>query len=301
MVRDLTSYYLIGYRPAGGRADGGIRRVTVSVIRRGVTVRARRSYRAVTPGELERLMTGGAQGGQSLGSGPGAIQAAIAALNNLKTEAPVRSRIAYGPTSAGRVHAWAVAEIDTATSREGGWLGGGTVDASLSGPDNSALASAEGAMAGGQRAVLLDLGELESPDVSTTLRVRFHPSGIGSRLQDQVALAPVDDAAPGVALISRRGPTTAGRYQPTADPRFRRTERLRWELARAAAPKTLSAALLDRTGTTMSLPVVTSTRADGPTSWAVADLSLAPLAPGDYVLKVTVDGKDLVTGVRVIP
>jgi hypothetical protein len=229
------------------------------------------------------------------------VQAAIAVLNNLKTDAPVRSRIAYGPASAGRIRAWAVAEIDTATSRQGGWLGGGTVDAALSGPDNTALASAEGAMAGGQRTVLLDLGELDSPDVATTLRVRFHPSGVGTRLQDQIALAPVDDAGPGVPLISRRGPTTAGRYLPTADPRFQRTERLRWELARPAAPKALSAALLDRAGTAMSLPVATSTRVDGSTTWAVADLSLAPLAHGDYVLKVTIDGRDLVTGVRVIP
>ncbi len=301
MVRDLTSYYLLGYRPAGGRADGGLRRVTVSVIRRGVSTRARRSYRAVTAGELERLMTEGGQAGQTLGAGPGAIQAAIAALNNLKTDAPVRSRIAYGPTSAGRIRAWAVAEIDLATSRQGGWLGGGTVDASLSGPDNTALASTEGALAGGQRTVLLDLGELDSPDVATTLRVRFHPSGVGTRLQDQVQLAPVDDAGFGVALMSRRGPTTAGRYVPTADPRFQRTERLRWELARPAAPKSLSATLLDRTGTAMSLPIATSTRADGATSWAVADVSLAALAPGDYVLKVTIDGKDLVTGIRIIP
>lgn len=302
LMRDLSSYYLLSYRSTNTRADGGYRRVTVSVNRRGATVRARPGYRAVTAGELERQLTRGAQAGQTVGAGAMAVQAAVAALAGLPARAPVRARVAYGPAAPGRVHIWAVAQIAVAISREGGWLGGGTVDASLTAPDNRVLAAAEGALGGGERALLMDLGEIDAPRTPTTLRLRVQPRGEGSRLQAELALGPLggpDDL--GVPLLSRRGPTTAGRYLPAADPRFTRTERLRLELPRPAPPSRLAAALLDRTGAPLAVPVETSTRTAGGVSWAVAELALAPLAHGDYVLRVSVDGRDAVTGIRVVP
>jgi len=302
LMRDLSSYYLLGYRSTNTRADGGYRRVTVSVNRRGVTVRARPGYRAVTAGELERQFTRGAQAGQPVGAGAVAVQAAVAALAGLPARAPVRARVAYGPAGPGRVHIWAAAQIAVAISREGGWLGGGTVDASLTAPDNRVLAAAEGALGGGERAVLMDLGEIDAPRTPTTLRLRVQPRGEGSRLQAELALGPLggpDDL--GVPLLSRRGPTTAGRYLPAADPRFTRTERLRLELPRPAPPSQLAAALLDRTGAPLAVPVQTTTRTAGGVTWAVAELALAPLAHGDYVLRLSVDGHDAVTAIRIVP
>ena len=83
---------------------------------------------------------------------------------------------------------------------------------------------------------------------------------------------------------------------PTADPQFRRTERLRVDLPRTTPPGTFTAALLDRAGAPLPLPVTTTTRADGAITWATAEVSLAPLAHGDYVIKLTVDGVEAVTG-----
>ncbi len=186
----------------------------------------------------------------------GAVPAALAGLQHLRPTMPVRTRVAYAPAGAGHVRLWAVAEIDTATSREGAWLGGGTVDAALSGADNRALASVEGALAGGQRTVLLDLGQVEVPETSTSLRVRLQPAGEGLALKDALALAPIGAAGdPGVPLLFRRGATTGTRYVPTADPQFRRTERLRVDLPRATPPGTFTAALLDRAGAPLPLPV----------------------------------------------
>jgi hypothetical protein len=302
LMSDLQSYYLVGYLSTNTTADGGYRRLSVSVKRRGVTVRARRGYRARTAGELERQLTRSAQAGQTPGGGVGAVQAAIAALGELPASAPVRSRVAYGPTSSGRMRIWAVAEIAITISREGGWMGGGTVDASLNAPDNTALTTAESALAGNQRAVLLDLGEIDPPRSPTTLRLRLRPGGEGTMLQDELALAPLPAGNDfGVPLLSRRGATTGGRYLPTANPTFRRTERVRLELPRPAAPGAFTAVLLDRTGAPMALPVVTSTRTEGAVTWAVADVSLAPLAHGDYVLKVTVEGKEVITAIQVVP
>ena len=302
LVQDLSSYYLVSYQSANARADGGFRRVDVTVKRRGVTVRARRGYRAGTAGELERQRSAAALAGQTVAGGLGAVPAALAGLQQVRSSMPVRTRVAYARAGSGHVRLWAVAEIDSATSREGVWLSGGTVDAALSGSDNRALASAEGALTGGQRALVLDLGEVDAPDTSTSLRVRLRPSGEGSPLQEVVMLAPLGAAGdPGVPLLLRRGPTTGTRYTPTADPQFRRTERLRLDLPCATPPAAFTASMLDRAGMPLLLPVTTTTRTDGTITWATAEVSLAPLAHGDYVIKMTVDGVDAVTAIRVVP
>lgn len=302
LVQDMSSYYLVTYQSTNARADGGFRRVDVMVKGRGVTVRSRRGYRAATAGEIERQRTEGARAGQTVGGAIAAVQAAIEGLRQLRQSMPVRTRVAYALAGAGHVRLWAVAEIDSTTSREGAWLGGGAVDAALSGSDNRALASAEGALAGGQRTVLLDLGQVAVPETSTSLRVRLQSAGEGPPLKDVVALAPIGAAGdPGVPLLLRRGPTTGGRYLPTADPQFRRTERLRVELPRTTPPGTFTASMLDRAGAPLPLPVTTTTRTDGTITWATADVSLAPLAHGDYVIKLTVDGSDAITAIRVVP
>jgi VWFA-related protein len=302
LLSDLTSYYLIGYYSTNTKADGGYRRITVSAKRRGVTVRARRGYRAITAGEIERQRTEAARAGQTLAGGVTAVQAAVDGLAQLRPTMSIRTRVAYAPSGAGHVRIWAVAEIDSTTSREGAWLGGGTVDAALSGADNRALASAEGAMAGNQRTVLLDLGQVEVPETGTSLRVRLQPAGEGPPLRDVVALAPIGAAGdPGVPLLMRRGATTGTRFVPTADPHFRRTERVRLELPRASPPGTFTAVLLDRAGGPLPLPVATATRTEGSITWATAEVSLAPLAHGDYVIKLTVDGIEAVTAIRVVP
>ncbi len=302
LLQDLSSYYLVSYQSTNTKADGAFRRVDVVVKRRGVTARARRGYRAGTAGELERQRTDAALAGQTVAGSLGAVPAALAGLQHLRPTMPVRTRVAYAPSGAGHVRLWAVAEIDSQTSREGAWLGGGTVDAALSGADNRALASVEGALAGGQRTVLLDLGQVELPETSTSLRVRLQPAGEGVALKDTLALAPIGAAGdPGVPLLFRRGATTGTRYLPTADPQFRRTERLRVDLPRTTPPGTFTAALLDRVGAPLPLPVIRTTRADGAITWATAEVSLAPLAHGDYVMKMTVDGVDSVTGIRVVP
>jgi VWFA-related protein len=300
LMADLTSYYLIGYYSTNTKVDGTYRRVSVSVHRRGVGVRARRGYRAISAGELERQRTASALAGQTLGGPLAAVQAAVAGLQQVKPASPSRTRVAYGPAGDGRLRVWAIAELSVDTARDGAWLGGGAVDAALTAPDNSALVSGEAAIPAGQRSVVLDLGELSPPDVTTSLRLRLRPSGEGPVLAEDVPLSPLIGRA-GVPLLFRRGPTTGTRYAPTADPRFRRTERVRLELPRAARPDGLKATLLDRTGAPLPVAVTTATRDEGGVVWATVDLALAPLAPGDYVIRVEVDGEESVTAIRVVP
>jgi len=49
-------------------------------------------------------------------------------------------------------------------------------------------------------------------------------------------------------------------------------------------------AVLDRTGTKTVVPVVTGERTDAATGqrWLTADVTLAPLGPGDYVVELSI-------------
>ena len=57
-----------------------------------------------------------------------------------------------------------------------------------------------------------------------------------------------------------------------------------------------SAVLLDRNGNKTIVPVTTGERTDTGTGqrWLTADLMLAPLGPGDYVIELTGQQKTLV-------
>jgi VWFA-related protein len=94
-------------------------------------------------------------------------------------------------------------------------------------------------------------------------------------------------------IASRRGPSTGLAYVPSQDARFRRTERLRFEVAVPAAVP-VTARLLGPTGTPVNLPLATSTRTDPASQQEmfVVDLTLAPLAQGQYELELTLDGKN---------
>lgn len=76
---------------------------------------------------------------------------------------------------------------------------------------------------------------------------------------------------------------------------------MRLELAADAG--TASARLLDRSGKPLQVPVQISERADAAEGirWIVAEVTLAPLAPGDYAVEVAAAGGTQVTGFRVVP
>jgi hypothetical protein len=73
---------------------------------------------------------------------------------------------------------------------------------------------------------------------------------------------------------------------PTADLRFRRNEQVRVEIP-AASSGPVTARLLDRTGKPLAVPVTATVRDDADGSrWVTAQLALAPLAAGDYVIEI---------------
>ena len=88
---------------------------------------------------------------------------------------------------------------------------------------------------------------------------------------------------------------------PTADLRFRRNEQLRVEVLAASADAP-SARLLDRTGKPLPVPVAAAMRDDSDgLRWHTAQIALAPLAPGDYVIELAAGGKRTLSAFRVVP
>ncbi|HEX7088093.1 MAG TPA: VWA domain-containing protein [Vicinamibacterales bacterium] len=306
---DLTSYYLLGYYSTNKKLDGKFRKITVRVKRPGVKVRARRGYRALSQEEIEEGARETAEAAAAVP--PSAVQAALNSIGVTRPGIPLRTAVSYavagtagGPSR--RVRLWTLAELDARMLREGPWLGGGDIDIMVAAGDGSPLASKTVALPAAQRAIAIDLGEIDLPAGETVIRTRVRPRGDGLSISDTLRLPPSYGESPtGVPLLLRRGPTTGAKYVPTADRQFRRTERLRLDLPVFAPVISATAELLDRTGNPMSVPVATSSRVEENVNWATAEIVLAPLAAGDYAIKLAAELEgtraDIVTGFRVVP
>jgi hypothetical protein len=95
-----------------------------------------------------------------------------------------------------------------------------------------------------------------------------------------------------VPLMFRGGSGPTRPVSPAADLRFRRTERLRFELPLDPDETTVSVRLLSGVGRVLPVPVTTSTRHDqSGRRWLVAELPLASLAEGAYVAEFRPDGQ----------
>ena len=126
---------------------------------------------------------------------------------------------------------------------------------------------------------------LDAGDYAVRVRVRRPPPvPVFQNETVRFAVSAAPDAS-GAVLI-RRGPATGNKEVATADPRFRRSEQIRVEVpVPGTAP--MSARLLDRTGKALAIPLTAAVREDADGSrWQTAQLALAPLAAGDYVIEL---------------
>lgn len=91
-----------------------------------------------------------------------------------------------------------------------------------------------------------------------------------------------------IALTAlRRGPSTGLTYVRTTDARFRRTERLRIEVVLPAGASAVAGRLLSRQGQALPLVVTVSTQKTAGQTVTTGDVTLAPLAIGEYVLELS--------------
>jgi hypothetical protein len=109
----------------------------------------------------------------------------------------------------------------------------------------------------------------------------------GETLTERIVITRASARLVGDSVLFRGGPSLRGPFQPTAVPVFGRTERVRVEWPAFEAADRQEVRLLNRTGQLVPIPVALTERADEAGRAIVADLALAPLAPGDYVIELT--------------
>ena len=306
IVQDTGVYYLLGYYSTNTKLDGRYRRLTVRVKRPGVDVRSRPGYLAPTEAEVasraDALTNGAVPGNATI---PPSIAKAFAGLAPGRGYLPLRVQAAAAPT-----RIWITGELDPAVLKTPEWQEGATIRALFEHEKGAApRMQAEGKLAEGQRTFLLTA----PPDVTLApgryvVRVEVVTPGSTTPLQ-MTTDAYVPEPAwliSASGLSARRGPSTGLQYVPTADPRFRRTERIRLEVPRSAGDGQASGRLLARDGKTLNLPIPLSERTDDTgVRLLAADVMMAPLAQGDYVVEITVvngDCKESATyAFRIIP
>ena len=280
---DLTSYYLLGYYSTNTSLDGKYRRLEVKVRQPGVDVRSRRGYRAPT---AEEVAIAKAEAEGPAARLPSAFSVAMGTLARIRPDARFRINAAAHSAGGAPTTIWVAGELLPGAGPEKYDLGG-TADIEVQGGATSTTARVT--VKPGERGFVTPV---TLPHAATqgleqvAVRVRFSGEGAAVPLTDAVD-ANVDAMAQ--PLVFRRGPKTGNRVVPAADFRFSRTERLRIELPVASGTKGVSARLLDKAGQPLALPVTTGERTDESTTqaWITADVTLAPLAAGDYALELT--------------
>jgi VWFA-related protein len=295
MVQDTGAYYLLGYYSTNTRLDGRFRKLTVRVTREGVDVRSRPGYLAPTEAELastrvDALMNGAPPGHTTI---PPSVARAFAGLAPVRGQVPLRVHTMGAP---GQI--WLTGEFDPATLKLAEWQQGGRgrVFFQHDRGDTPAM-QVDLTLEPGQRTFQV------SPPAGITLApgryvMRLELTAAGSTIPVQTTVeVTVPDGewlVSDTGLVTRRGPSTGLNYLPTADARFRRTERLRFEVPRADGEASVSARLLGRDGQPLAYAPTLTERVDAPSHQRliVADLTLAPLAQGEYAIEIIVERGD---------
>ena len=298
VVDDMSSYYLLTYASTNSKLDGRFRSINVRLSRTGVQTRFRRGYRALTPREVSTTSSGAGAAPVM----PPSQSAVLAALNTMafNPRAELRLRAsAYAQPAAGQGGVWLVGTLDDATRRGPEWAKA-TADVAVRGSDGRTVLTTVVPFGadGGFAVQVPEAGGLAPGDYSIRVRAK---GGAGATIDENARVTVASEApAIGDAVVWRRRPSTGPAYFRTADPRASRTDRLRFELATGATAAP-SAALLDRAGNPITVPLQVSTRDEAGTRWIVVDATIAPLAPGDYAVDVKAGEATRTIAFRVVP
>jgi hypothetical protein len=274
---DLSAYYLLGYYSNNTAADGKFRRIDVKVKTSGVKVSARRGYLGPTAA-MKRAE-------EEAASKPvreeTTVDRELARLSRLRSDARIFTAGVASPTGLD-----VVVEIASPEFGSGRWANGGTVRVDVMSKDEGAKpVTAEAKLEAGSRGLLMKVPIAAAG--SSAWRIRTRVVGGGESLDDEIEIPAAGSAIVGEPTVFRANPGPRAPLRPVADFKFFRTERMHveWTLAKALDDRT--ARLLNRRGEPLAVPVALTERADGDRMVLAADLTLAPLADGDYVIEVT--------------
>jgi hypothetical protein len=306
VVTDLSTYYLLGYSSTNAKPDGRYRTIRVRVKRPGVEIRARKGYQAPTAEEVAKRAAL-AEALPSADPEADAVKKAVATLEGIRASAAFRLTVdagwwmpagepVKGAPQGAEPALWILGEVDPKARGGEDWVGGGEADIALTTDSGATIVRYTVPIPAGVNRfqsrfprsaedVWLDPG-------AYTLRVRAKPAGSGIPSTDTSRVQV--PAAPGTTKLVMGQPFYARRLGgpnsdelPTADRRFRRTERLIVQVSASMVPESVTAELLDRSGKPLQVPVATTVADKDFVRWARAELALAPLAAGDYLLRLS--------------
>jgi hypothetical protein len=291
---DMSAYDVLTYRSTNNRLDGKFRTVTVRSLRPGVTVRTRRGYRGAS---VDDVLSGGTST---------AVDSAFGSVAAVSPRANFRVRTAMARAGEGSdAMLWVIGELDYRARREVTWTAGAVADITLVGADGQEVIAksvdvAANALSFTMRAP--ETGGLAPGEYA--VRVRLRPNNQDGLPVADTARVVVPRTLPalGDSLLWRRGTSTGPQYVITADPRFQHSDRIRVEIPTRAAGTT-GGRMLDRFGKANQVPVTVTERQDESNEfrWIVAEAVLAPLAPGDYAIEVTLGDARQVTAFQLVP
>jgi VWFA-related protein len=294
IVEDLGNYYLLGYYSTA-KADGRFHKIAVRVKRPGVQVRARSGYLAANAAEAVKPITSTTSVDTSETR---VLTRALSSLAAFSRELPLRVQAAAAWTPGRAAIVRAVAEVPRSTATGDDWSKGGDVNATLLDAAGRTIAKGGASFAPGTFAAQIAIAPqtpLEPGDYKVLIRTKG-VAALGSTESVTFSLD-ADPLGTGTLFFRRAGT----RESPTADLRFRRTERIVVETP-ASVPADISARLLGRTGAPLNVPATATIREDvDGTRWRRVEITLAPLAPGDYIVETTAGGERTLAAFRVVP
>ena len=208
------------------------------------------------------------------------LEDALAPLARLRTTAELFTRTAVDAGTA-RV----VVEISSSRSGASPWRDGADVQVVISGLDGASLPPVTGRIDPGARGVLLTAS---IAGAARPIRVTTRVSAGGQALEDSGEVRDTPRGIAGDPVLFRSRPAPTAPLRPAADLQFSRLERVHVEWPITGEVDQRVARLLGRNGSPLAVPVtVTERDVDGRRVLA-ADVNLAPLASGDYVIALTV-------------
>ena len=304
IVRDSSFYYLMGYNSTQAPQDGKFHQIAVRVKRRGVDVRARKGYWALTAEDITKS-------NRVTPETPKPVQQALASIStSVQSGKYVRTWVGTARGEAGKTRVTLIWEplpsppgarseqpqpgrVSIIAADPTGQLvfRGRSPDAAIASAASPATPSASPATGPQQLTFEAPPGELE-------LRMSVEAAAGGGTLDSEIRTIAIPDlTAPDAAFSTPRVHrarnlldfrTIAGDANavPSIGREFSRTERLliRFDVYGNATP---TAVLLNRGGQKMADVPVAATAVGGTHQ---IDLSLASIATGEYLVEITVKG-----------
>lgn len=292
VTRPLMAYYLLGYSPTNTAADGRVRRIEVRVKQPGIEVRARKGYRALSEAEMATMRKETAPERSPFET---TVSQAVSRLSQIHESVVMYVHGVAASIDGVTAQLWVTGELDAARRKE--WSAGGTVEITVGSAPEQITASAT--LAPGARTWTATVSLPGMPDANLPIRTRLIAPDRATPLAGAGAL----HGERPEALLFRRGPITGNRYEPAADRRFSRTERVRLDLPASPAARPGAGRLLSADGKPLNIPVAVTERVEEGVKWISAEVALAPLGMGDYVVQIDVEEpagtRQVLTAVRV--